>query len=125
MTKQEQIAEIAKIIYEMYNVYTTQADDIAEGLYNIGYRKITEDSIVISMEEYERLKQYEEKGESGALFTQKEWLDLCEEEHKRNTEHLSKINKWLENYLKNKELQPLWENGLEVWDEKKIKEDKK
>ena len=40
MTKQEQIEEIAKIVDEMYNVYTTTADDIAEGLYNAGYRKI-------------------------------------------------------------------------------------
>ena len=42
MTKQEQIEEISKIVDEMYNVYTTTADDIAEGLYNAGYRKIKE-----------------------------------------------------------------------------------
>lgn len=42
MTKQEQIDEMAKIVDEMYNVYTTTADDIAEGLYNAGYRKIKE-----------------------------------------------------------------------------------
>ena len=42
MTKQEQIEEIAKIVDEMYNVYTTTADDIADGLYNAGYRKIRE-----------------------------------------------------------------------------------
>ena len=42
MTKQEQIEEIAKIVDEMYNVYTTTADDIAEGIYNAGYRKIDE-----------------------------------------------------------------------------------
>lgn len=40
MTKQDQIDEMAKIVDEMYNVYTTTADDIAEGLYNAGYRKI-------------------------------------------------------------------------------------
>ena len=40
MTKQEQIEEMAKIIDEMYNVYTTTADDIADGLYNTGYRKV-------------------------------------------------------------------------------------
>lgn len=39
MTKQEQIEEMAKIVDEMYNIYTTTADDIAEGLYNAGYRK--------------------------------------------------------------------------------------
>lgn len=40
MTKQEQIEEMAKIVDEMYNVYTTTADDIAEEIYNAGYRKI-------------------------------------------------------------------------------------
>lgn len=40
MTKQEQIDEMAKIVDEMYNVYTTTADDIAEGIYNAGYRKV-------------------------------------------------------------------------------------
>ena len=42
MTEQEQIEEMAKIVDEMYNVYTTTADDIADGLYNAGYRKIKE-----------------------------------------------------------------------------------
>lgn len=42
MTKQEQIEEMAKIVDEMYNVYTTTADDIADGLYNAGYRKVDE-----------------------------------------------------------------------------------
>ena len=40
MTRQEQIEEMAKIVDEMYNVYTTTADDIADGLYNAGYRKV-------------------------------------------------------------------------------------
>lgn len=40
MTKQEQIEEMSKIVDEMYNVYTTTADDIADGLYNAGYRKV-------------------------------------------------------------------------------------
>ena len=40
MNKEQQIAEMAKIVDEMYNVYTTTAEDIAEGLYNAGYRKI-------------------------------------------------------------------------------------
>lgn len=42
MTRQEQIEEMAKIVDEMYNVYTTTADDIADGLYNAGYRKIND-----------------------------------------------------------------------------------
>ena len=52
MTKQEQIEEMAKIVDEMYNVYTTTADDIADGLYNAGYRKIDDFEA-----EYERLRE--------------------------------------------------------------------
>ena len=54
MTEQEQIKEMAKIIDELYNVYTTTADDIAEGLYNAGYRKVGEAEI-------ERLKAENEE----------------------------------------------------------------
>lgn len=52
MTKQEQIEEIAKIIDEMYWVYDTTAGDIAEELYNAGYRKISENAVVLTKEEY-------------------------------------------------------------------------
>lgn len=52
MTKQEQIEEMAKIVDEMYNVYTTTADDIADGLYNAGYRKIPENAVVLTKKEY-------------------------------------------------------------------------
>ena len=53
-TKQEQIEEMAKIVDEMYNVYTTTAEDIAEGIYNAGYRKVGE-------AESERLKAENEE----------------------------------------------------------------
>ena len=59
MTKQEQIEEMAKIVDEMYNVYTTTADDIAEGLYNAGYRKV--DEIKRLEKENEQLKAKLEK----------------------------------------------------------------
>ena len=54
MTKQELIDDMAKIVDEMYNVYITIAN-IAEGLYNAGYRKIDDDCAVITKSE---LKQY-------------------------------------------------------------------
>ena len=59
MTRQEQIEEMAKIVDEMYNVYTTTADDIAEGLYNAGYRKV--DEIKRLEKENEQLKAKLEK----------------------------------------------------------------
>ena len=68
MTKQEQIEEIAKIVDEMYNVYTTTADDIAYGLYNVGYRKIQDGTVVLSREEYEMLKSLYDT-QKGAIMT--------------------------------------------------------
>ena len=55
MDKKQQIEEMAKIVDEMYNVYTTTSDNIAEGLYNAGYRKIDDECAVITKSE---LKQY-------------------------------------------------------------------
>ena len=68
MTKQEQIEEMAKIVDEMYNVYTTTADDIADGLYNAGYRKIQDGTVVLSREEYEMLKSLYDT-QKGAIMT--------------------------------------------------------
>lgn len=68
MTREEQIEEMAKIVDEMYNVYTTQADDIAEGLYNAGYRKIQDGTVVLSREEYEMLKSLYDT-QKGAIMT--------------------------------------------------------
>lgn len=67
-TKQEQIEEMAKIVDEMYNVYTTTADDIADGLYNVGYRKIQDGTVVLSREEYEMLKSLYDT-QKGAIMT--------------------------------------------------------
>ena len=55
MDKKQQIEEMAKIVDEMYNVITMTAEDIAEGLYNEGYRKIDDNCAVITKAE---LKQY-------------------------------------------------------------------
>ena len=66
MTRQEQIAKMAKIVDEMYNVYTTTAEDIAEGIYNAGYRKIDDDCAVITKAE---LKQY--KAQAVKEFSEK------------------------------------------------------
>ena len=70
MTRQEQIAKMAKIVDEMYNVYTTTAEDIADGLYNAGYRKIDDDCAVITKTELKQykaqaVKEFSEKLKSG------------------------------------------------------------
>ena len=53
MTKQEQIEEMAKDIVRIagLDVYGK-----AEELVNLGYRKLPEDSVVLSREEYKRLE---------------------------------------------------------------------
>jgi hypothetical protein len=57
----------------------------AEKLYKQGYRKLPEDSVVLSREEYERLKHYEWRVTSGVCMTQKEWFDFCNEDSNRRT----------------------------------------
>lgn len=82
MTEQEQIEEMAKIVDEMYNVYTTTADDIADGLYNAGYRKtftsdIASDTLKLDARELitEQEKEIERlKAENACL------LKACEEQ---------------------------------------------
>lgn len=58
MTKQEQIEEIAQIINgstELDTIAYYRCMNIAKTIYNAGYRKIPEDSVVLSREEYKRL----------------------------------------------------------------------
>lgn len=49
MTKQEQIKEMKKIIG---NVKPFYVETIVEALYNAGYRKIPENAVVLTKEEY-------------------------------------------------------------------------
>lgn len=66
MDKEQQIEQMAKIINELYCVYTTTETDIAEGIYQAGYRKIDENCAVITKAElklYQRqaVKEFAEK----------------------------------------------------------------
>lgn len=66
MNKEQQIEQMAKIINELYWVYTTTETDIAEGIYQAGYRKIDENCAVITKAElklYQRqaVKEFAEK----------------------------------------------------------------
>jgi hypothetical protein len=100
MDKQKQIEEMAKEIEKSYTAYrgfcphnTTVCSTVRNCMYcNIathlieqGYRKITENEIVISKEEYDKLKQFEYQVRSGVCFTQKMWFDFCIEDSKHQT----------------------------------------
>lgn len=99
MIKKDQIEEMAIGLEEEFVLCGTLSSCgtkrcsrcFSKYLYEQGYRKLSEDSVVLSREEYEKLKQYEEKVENGACFTQKEWLELCDEEYRRETENLLKV----------------------------------
>ena len=77
MNKEQQISEMAKIVDEMYNVYTTTADDIAEGLYNAGYRKAEEARKETAKEIFQKVVNIcrkEEDFQDGTVNTQLEPL---------------------------------------------------
>lgn len=77
--KEKQIQEIAQIICgrskdDICIIDNTSCDSsccwarIAEAIYNVGYRKIPENSVVLSKKEYEVLKIKEEE---------KHWFETC------------------------------------------------
>ena len=72
MTKQEQIEEMVSIMTASNNPFVDVPMEImpkvAEALYNAGYRKLPEDSVVLSKEEYEVLKIKEKE---------KHWFETC------------------------------------------------
>ena len=95
MNKEQQTEQMSKIINELYCVYTTTETDIAEGIYQAGYRKINENCAVITKDElelYQRqaLKEFAEKlkecakscKESGYDGINEEDIDLILKEYK-------------------------------------------
>lgn len=63
MTKQEHIKEMVSIMAASNDPFVDVPIEImpkiAEAIYNAGYRKLPKDSVVLSKEEYERLKRVE------------------------------------------------------------------
>lgn len=85
MNKEQQIEQMAKIINELYCVYTTTETDIAEGIYQAGYRKIDENCAVITkaeLKEYKRqaLKEFAQMLEECAKSCKKSGYDGIDEE---------------------------------------------
>lgn len=69
-TKQEQIEEMRREIYyarSKVNGIATSSD-IAEALYNAGYRKVNKDSVVLTRVDYEMLKSLYDT-QKGAIMT--------------------------------------------------------
>ena len=83
MTKQEQVKEILEVIkhcgdytnrdcaecdYRLYGECKNQKQCEAEAIYNAGYRKIQDGTVVLSREEYEMLKSLYDT-QKGAIMT--------------------------------------------------------
>lgn len=105
MTKQEQIEAMEKIIDELYNVYDTTAGEIAEGLYNAGYRKEQETakeierlkseneelSKVVSSKVYDLIDNTKEIADAREAWEQQAKIDVLNE-LKRQAEHCDQWN---------------------------------
>lgn len=76
MNKEQQIEQMAKIINELYCVYTTKETDIAEGIYQVGYRKIDDNCALITKAELELYQRQALKEFAGKL---KECAKSCKE----------------------------------------------
>lgn len=64
MNREQQSEEIKKVIISVYGRIRTGGEDFlnnrqAEALYNAGYRKLSEDSVVLSREVYDEIKTYQ------------------------------------------------------------------
>lgn len=90
MNKEQQIEQMAKIINELYCVYTTTETDIAEGIYQAGYRKIDENCAVITKAE---LKLYQRQAVKDVLENLKEASSRVYPEYLPDM-----IDEYLENY---------------------------
>ena len=62
--KEKQIEEMAKDILSAYGVNKLYSNQVAEYLYNAGYRKLPKDSVVLSREEYKLLFDIKKKFET-------------------------------------------------------------
>ena len=84
MNKQQQIEEIAQIINgstELDTIAYYRCMNIAKTLYNAGYRKLPEDSVVLSREEWKQIKN--------SLYYSKEELEKkLQRERKETTEKI-------------------------------------
>ena len=118
MNREKQIEEMTKIVDEMYNVYTTTADDIAEGIYDAGYRKVGEAEIerlkaeneeltkVVSSKVYDLIDNAKEIADAREVWEQQAKIDVLTElkkktyvnEYCREVVEVEKIDELLKEY---------------------------
>lgn len=85
MSQENQIEEMDEdltraVEYDIENSDLIDSCATAIKLIKLGWIKPNKDSVVLSKEEYEKLKKYEYKVQCGVCFTQKEWFDFINED---------------------------------------------
>ena len=91
----EKIEEMAKI---MYGVEAFELETLAEALYNAGYRKIPENAVVLTREDFEKLHALKDDYAKGyEAGVDEGWDNACKETAEKFAERLKeKLNEWLE-----------------------------
>lgn len=83
--ERNEIKDIMKLLDKCVSLNPMCKAEVATIIYGNNYRKIPEDSVVLSKEEYEKLKHFEYRVRSGVCMTQEEWFDFCSEYSNRRT----------------------------------------
>ena len=103
MTKQEQIEEMGKVMPEKikdpldnsrYIIYgKSLRREIARIYYNAGYRKLSEDSVVLSKEEYEKLKSLYDNQKGAYMTSNIGDLPLTVEGLRKAVDEITRLNR--------------------------------
>ena len=97
MTKQEQIKEMVSVMAASNNSFVDVPIEImpkvAEALYNAGYRKLPEDSVVLSKKEYEKIKSLYDSQKGVYMSSNIGNLPLTVESLKRAVNEITELDK--------------------------------
>ena len=72
MNKEKQIEEMTQDLFSAYAINKLYTKDVAEYLYNAGYRKVPEGAIVLTRTELDALNAYQKKLDGGGDALEKE-----------------------------------------------------
>ena len=68
-----------------FTIKSQQLREFQRKIVNGTLKEIPEGAVVLTREEYEKLKHFENRVRSGVCFTQKEWFDFCNKDSNRRT----------------------------------------
>ena len=108
MTKQEQIEEMVSTLAASNNPFVDVPleimPQIAKALYNAGYRKIPEDSVVLSREEWKQIKN--------SLYYSKEELEKKLQRERKET--AKEFAEKLKDYINDKIVEEFYDTAVDI-----------